>query len=138
MIVWLTGNSGSGKTTLADNFRKTNPEWIKLDGDEMRWSISESAGFSQEDREAHNLRVARLAKVLHEQGHNVIISVIAPFTVTRLLIDQVIDCKWIRVDRTLPIDKERPYEKPLDVPFIDNDALTEEAAVRLLESKIYD
>lgn len=117
MIVWLTGNSGAGKTTLAQAFTKwvykgLIGQWIHLDGDEMRSSISCDLGLSKEDREEHNLRIARLAKVLTNQDFNVIISVIAPFQLTRDKINEIINCKWIYLKRTLPERENYPYEEP--------------------------
>ncbi len=79
--MWLTGQSGAGKSTLA-NLLKEKLNAVVLDGHEMRESISLGAGFTKEDREAHNLRVARLALVLAKQSP-VIVSVIAPFEETR-------------------------------------------------------
>jgi adenylylsulfate kinase len=123
-IVWLTGNSGAGKTTLARILRE-KLNGILLDGDEMRSSISESAGFSKKDREEHNLRVARLAKVLHSQGFNIIISVIAPFQQTRDKIDKIISPIWIYVKREQPEDPDRPYEEPTNPGLtVDTDELS--------------
>ena len=92
-IIWLTGNSGSGKTTLAygirDYFNESDLDSnfarrvIVLDGDEMRSTISIDEGFSPEDRKRHNLRVARLAKLMTEHGFLVIVAVIAPFNKAR-------------------------------------------------------
>jgi hypothetical protein len=87
----------------------------------MRKSISLGAGFSKEDRCEHNLRVARLAKVLNAYGHNVVVSVIAPHKSTRAKIDKIIDCMWVYVKRTVKYDDYRPYEPPEGVPVIDND-----------------
>ena len=112
MIVWLTGNSGAGKSTLAKYINNKLLTWINLDGDEMRQSISTDLGLSPEDREEHNLRVARLAGILHEQGFNVIISVIAPFQSTRDKIDKNIKCIWVYLKRNLPIRQNFPYEEP--------------------------
>jgi len=110
VIIWLSGNSGAGKTTIADAFRKKHPEWILLDGDDMRNSISLGAGFSKKDREEHNLRVARLAKILNGQGHNIIIAVIAPFQSTRDKINKIIECKWVYIKKDLPFRSGYPYE----------------------------
>ena len=114
MIIWLTGNSGTGKTTigklLAHHF-----EAILLDGDEMRNTISLGAGFSAEDREEHNLRVARLAKLLDSQGKDVIVSVIAPYEATRKKIDKMICPLWIYFYRpSLPVCEDKPYEPPIN------------------------
>lgn len=77
MIIWITGQRNSGKTTLAREMcSKMNA--INLDGDEMRKSISIGLGFSEDDRYENNMRIARLAKVLSDQGHDIIISTILP------------------------------------------------------------
>lgn len=109
-VVWLTGNMGSGKTALADMLRhRLNA--VKLDGDEMRASISLGTGYSQEDRHSHNLRVARLAKVLSLQGLNVVVAVIAPYAVTRAEIDGICNPYWIYVEGGA-VGKQYPYEIP--------------------------
>lgn len=137
MIVWLTGNSGAGKTTLAKMFMHEG--WIMLDGDEMRDSISLGAGFSKADREEHNLRVARLAKVLDGQKHNIIVSVIAPFRSTRKKIGEIIpECKWIYIKRLQPIRKDRPYQPPKNVPVIDTGAYTKNECYEKLRRAIYE
>lgn len=121
MVVWFTGNSGAGKSTLARAIQRKIPNAIILDGDEMRASISLGAGFSKEEREEHNLRVARLAKVLNDQNHLILVSVIAPFQEARDKITKICDPIWIYLKRTLPKDKERPYEEPKGVFTINND-----------------
>ena len=109
MIIWLTGNSGAGKTTTAQTYKRINQnsDCVILDGDEMRDSISLGAGFNKEDREEHNLRVARLAKVMEKQHDIVLITVIAPFQETRIKIQELIpEVKWIYIKRSLLKNKE--------------------------------
>lgn len=129
-IVWLTGQSGAGKSTLA-NLLKEKLNAVVLDGHEMRESISLGAGFTKEDREAHNLRVARLALVLAKQSP-VIVSVIAPFEETRQKIDSLIKPVWVYIKRNIPQDSARPYEEPAHPDLIlDSDAHTPEENARL-------
>jgi len=109
-IIWLTGQSGAGKSTLA-GLLKDKLGAIVLDGDEMRESVSLGAGFSREDREEHNLRVARLALVLSKQTP-VVVSVIAPFEETRQKVDALIKPIWVYVKKDIPATAERPYEPP--------------------------
>ncbi len=111
-IIWLTGNSGAGKTTLAYGFKKKH-NCVILDGDEMRASISLGAGFTKEDREEHNLRVARLAKVMLKQNHLVIVSVIAPFRDTRKKLEKIVSIKWVYLERQLKLASHKPYEIPM-------------------------
>lgn len=110
-IIWFTGQSGSGKTTIA-NVLQQNLGGVTLDGDEMRGSISTDLGFNKDDRETHNLRVARLAKVLSKKTP-VIISIIAPFEDARKKIDKIAKPFWVYVERNLPPDKNKPYQIPL-------------------------
>jgi len=112
MIVWLTGNSGSGKTAIG-KLVANKLGAILLDGDRMRETISLGAGFSKDDREEHNLRVARLARELHSQWFHVVVTVIAPFESTRRKIDKMISPIWVRLFRpSLAVYLDRPYEKP--------------------------
>jgi len=133
-IIWLTGNSGAGKTTTAYNFKDLYNNCVILDGDEMRASISLGAGFSKEEREEHNLRVARLAEVLRKQGHLVIVAVIAPFESTRKKLEQITPIKWAYIKRNLIKNINRPYEIPKNPDVvIDIDKLGEyEAASKLI------
>jgi len=79
----------------------------------MRNSISTDLGFAKEERESHNLRVARLAKVL-SKSTPVIVSVIAPFNDARKKIDEIAKPFWVYVERNLPTDNNKPYQIPLN------------------------
>ncbi len=109
-IIWLTGNSGAGKSTLA---RLLRPHLgaIILDGDDMRRSISTDLGFSMEDRNEQNLRVAGLAKELSKQT-NVIVAVIAPTKVIRSAVTFICDPIWIWLSKGAAHPPDRPYENP--------------------------
>lgn len=109
-IIWLTGQSGAGKSTLAEVLAPLLGAVI-LDNDEMRESLAEGVGFSKEDRQAHNVRVARFASSLAKRGP-VIVSVIAPFEETRKRIDDLIKPIWVYIKRDLPSTEDRPYEEP--------------------------
>lgn len=112
MIIWLTGNSGTGKTTLGKLLTQRLGA-ILLDGDQMRETISLGTGFSMEEREEHNLRVARLAKLHDSQGFHVVVTVIAPSKSTRAKIDKMLTPVWIYLHKpSLPVADDRPYENP--------------------------
>lgn len=129
-IIWLTGQSGAGKTTVAKALQKLWPCTI-LDGDDMRASISEFAGFSREDRAEHNFRVARLAEVLSKQG-NVVVSVIAPLAAIREKISIGLNPFWVYVKRSLPEREGHFYEEPTDYFTLDHDVLSVEKSVGAL------
>jgi len=116
MIIWLTGNSGSGKSSLAIELQKKIDHSVILDGDSLR-SVWGDLGLSKGDRYENNYRVARLAKILHQQNYNIIVAVISPYTELRTLITHMLmpNIKWVYVSRSA--DAVGNSEKPYQVPF---------------------
>ena len=121
MVIWLTGPSGAGKSALANELLGSM-DAVVLDGDAMRASISLGAGFSREDRAEHNLRVARLARVLGEQ-RDVIVSVIAPMRNVREKIDAICKPFWVYVKRSVPDRAGHFYEEPESYFITDHNKL---------------
>ena len=105
MIWWFTGNSGAGKTTLAQRMGNV----IVLDGDDLRyvWKL----GFSKEDRWEQNLRAAKLARLLHRQGYDVVVSTICPYRELRKEVQAMTGCKFVYLDGGKEPTEEYPYER---------------------------
>lgn len=79
MIYWFVGQPGSGKTILA-NLLKDNvfPHAFRIDGDEMRELFS-NKDYSEEGRR-YSIDVAqKIAHYLHNQGKDVIVSLVSPY-----------------------------------------------------------
>lgn len=104
-VWWLTGNSQSGKTTLSMRMK----DIIHLDGDVMRtvWKL----GLSKEDRYEQNLRIAKIAKILREQGYDVVVSTICPYRELRKMCQDICGCKFVYLEGGKEPSKEFPYEK---------------------------
>lgn len=94
MIIWIRGQRGAGKTTLAKELRYKIKGSVLLDGDDMRMSISTDLGFSDTDRLENNKRIAKLAKILNEQGHDVIVATICPGKIKQEVY-YICKCKFI-------------------------------------------
>ncbi|MBM3230781.1 sulfate adenylyltransferase subunit CysN [Candidatus Peregrinibacteria bacterium] len=143
-ILWLTGNTGAGKSTLAEaaerHFNRSSPAWnaaarrvIVLDGDEMRETVSTEDDLSPEGRRKHNIRVARLAKLMQSKGFLVIVSVIAPYDTVRKEISEICDPLWVYVKRSGREAHDRPYEVPQNPDYIiDHDKLDPNTAAHAL------
>ena len=113
-ITWITGNSGAGKTTLALKLQSqgNSPDefsTILLDGDSMR-KIWPELGLSKEDRWLNNIRIARLAKILEDQGFDVIVSTICPYKDLRSEVQKITNCRFIYLEGGKS-GSEYPYEK---------------------------
>lgn len=106
-VWWLSGNSGSGKTTLSMLMKDV----IHLDGDVMRtvWKL----GLSKKDRYEQNLRIARIAKILKEQGYDVVVSTICPYKELRKQVRDICGCKFVFIEGGKEPSKEFPYENPI-------------------------
>ena len=93
MIWWIYGQSGSGKTTLTNKL-----QGIHLDADEIRPAICEDLGYSEKDRRINNKRIARLAKLLSDQGYDVIVSTICPYEDLKDEVYYICKCRFIKVE----------------------------------------
>lgn len=109
MIVWITGNSGAGKTTQARKMMK--PGDILLDGDAVRECWPE-LGFSSADRWISNVRVAKLAKMLEDQGFRVYVATICPYRMLRDVVWGITGCRFFYMGGGQPNSEEYPYETP--------------------------
>ena len=79
ILFWITGLSGSGKTTLAkrlisfiDNKYGSS---VHLDGDTLR-NVLNLHGYSFEDRISNSEKFTKVAKILTDQGINVVFSLV--------------------------------------------------------------
>ena len=90
MIYWFTGQPAHGKTILANKLRdyleakrnekNTNNGYkaYRIDGDDMRELFS-NKDYSIKGRVENVGTAQRIAHYLHNQGHDVIVSLVAPY-----------------------------------------------------------
>ena len=79
MIYWFTGQPGSGKTVLADLLKKKAlPHAFRIDGDEMR-ELFANKDYSEKGRRANIDAAQKIAHYLHNQGKDVIVSLVSPY-----------------------------------------------------------
>lgn len=86
MVIWLIGLSGSGKTSLgrelAAQLRRSAPNTVFLDGDEVREAFGLDRGDQQYTLEGRRLNAERLTALccmLDRQGLNVVCCVLSIF-----------------------------------------------------------
>lgn len=81
--LWFTGLPKSGKTTIANKvyeYLKRRGLYVeRLDGDEIRKSLSKDLKFSREDRIENIKRVCSLTKFFVQRGIPVVASFISPY-----------------------------------------------------------
>jgi len=79
MIYWFTGQPCAGKTVLADMLkRKLLFDAYRIDGDDMRELFS-NKDYSIKGRVENVSTAQRIAHYLHNQGENVIVSLVSPY-----------------------------------------------------------
>jgi len=125
MIYWFTGQPCAGKTTLADILKKEKPGAFRIDGDDMRELFS-NKDYSAKGRIDNVGTAQRIAHYLHNQGRDVIVSLVSPYVDQReefktLLGDNI---KEIYVHTTEPRERDHfkaiAYTPPLE-NYIDID-----------------
>ena len=79
MIYRFTGQPGSGKTVLANLLKeKYLPHAYRIDGDEMRELFS-NKDYSMKGRISNIDAAQKIAHYLHNQGKDVIVSLVSPY-----------------------------------------------------------
>jgi len=78
MVIWVTGRAGAGKTALATKLIKVlgKDKSVLIDGDEFR--IIFPTDFTDEDRRAHIMRMARVASMFEEKGITAVVACVSP------------------------------------------------------------
>lgn len=115
-IIWVTGQKGSGKTTFARKLLGQGVVW--LDGDAVR-DVFDDGDYSRQGRFRQGIRVAKLAKLIANQGFSVVVSVIAPYEELRAQIRKMTNCTFYYLTHNpYPDDPEYPYEPAWDAEVI--------------------
>ncbi len=127
MIYWFTGQPGHGKTTLAvaliERLKAQGEQPFHVDGDDLR-ALTANADYSRAGREANIRRAQTIAHYLHNQGHTVVVSLVAPDRNIREELKAAADVLEIYVHTTEARGREdkhaTDYEAPL-TNYIDVD-----------------
>ena len=96
MIYWFTGQPAHGKTVLANMLKEALPKAYRIDGDDMR-ELFANKDYTIKGRIENVGTAQRIAHYLHNQGHDVIVSLVAPY------IDQREDFKKLMGDNLTEI-----------------------------------
>lgn len=126
-IYWLTGQPGAGKTVLAKLLKEhleLSNKVFHIDGDELR-SLFNNTKYGREGREENIKRAQDIAKYIHSNGYDVIVSLVAPYRDLRenfkkdlgdSLIELYIHTHDIRGRESFHVsDYEPPLENFIDV-----------------------
>jgi adenylylsulfate kinase-like enzyme len=141
MIYWFTGQPCTGKTVLAGMLKqKLLFDAYRIDGDDMRELFS-NKNYSIKGRVENVATAQRIAHYLHNQGEDVIVSLVAPYIDQReefkkLLGDNLVEI-YVHTTDTRERDhfKAEAYIAPKD-NFIDIDTTNdtpEQSYKKLLE-----
>ena len=106
MIYWFTGQPAHGKTVLANMLKEELPNAFRIDGDEMR-ELFTNKDYSINGRVVNVGTAQKIAHYLHNQGHDVIVSLVAPY------IDQREDFKTLLGDniKEIYVHTSEPRER---------------------------
>jgi adenylylsulfate kinase len=139
MIYWFTGQPGHGKTTLAVALmEKMKAEGIApfhVDGDDLR-ALTANADYSRAGREANIRRAQTIAHYLHNQGHTVVVSLVAPYRDIREELKSATDVIEVYVHTTEARGREDKHASDYEAPsdnFIDIDTTGRSVAESLAE-----
>ena len=107
-VFWLFGRCGAGKTTLArklhDGLADRGIPVFFLDGDDMRSGLCSDLGFTTEARVENHRRIAEVARLVIEQGMNVVVATMAPQHSQRDAVSKVLGKRLVWIYIHAPLD----------------------------------
>ena len=120
MIYWFTGQPGHGKTTLAlaliAHLRASGTEPFHVDGDDLR-ALTANADYSRAGREANIRRAQTIAHYLQNQGHTVVVSLVAPYRDIREELKAHADVTEVYVHTTEQRGREEKHAQDYEPPL---------------------
>ena len=139
MIYWFTGQPGHGKTTLAKaliaHLKAQGTEPFHVDGDDLR-ALTSNADYSRAGREANIRRAQTIAHYLQNQGHTVVVSLVAPYRNIREEFKAATEVTEIYVHTSEERGREEKHAKDYEAPetdFIDIDTTEKSVEASLAE-----
>lgn len=134
MITLIIGLPGSGKTALATLLvAKTNS--IHLNADQIRAELSSDLGFTIEDRIEQARRIGAIARLLSNQGKDVVVDFICPTEQTRQAFGFADKIVWMdRIEEGRYQDTNSIWEDPIKYDLRIKPNLTVEQEVELVIS----
>lgn len=141
-IYWFTGQPGAGKTVLSLRLKtylekEYGSEVFHIDGDELRL-LYKNLNYGREGREENIKRAQDIAKFIHNQGYDVIVSLVSPYIelrenfkteMKRGLVEFYVHTTDIRGREHFHTDE---YENPID-NFIEIDTTNIDPQISLNE-----
>ena len=108
-LLWFTGLSGSGKSTIANALdvalHNRGYHTFLLDGDNVRYSLCNDLGFSDEGRVENIRRIGEVSKLFADAGLIVLSAFISPFTSDRRLVRKLFPAgEFIEVFMDAPLE----------------------------------
>lgn len=95
---WFTGLHGAGKTTLAKAFIDTFPiKPVLLDGDDVRGGVNRDLSLDRAGRDENTRRIAEMAKLLVDQGHDVCVCCISKDRDQRVAAREILGESYVEV-----------------------------------------
>jgi len=137
MIYWFTGQPSSGKTTLGNKlykFLKTEKRnWRRdvfhIDGDDLR-KLTVNKDYSDKGRETNIRNAQMIAEFAHNNGCDVVVSVVAPFRKLREEFKDKLSSDIVEIYLHTTEKRERykfrakDYEEP-EINFVDIDTTSD-------------
>ena len=146
MIYWFTGQPGSGKTVLANMLKeKYLPHAYRIDGDEMR-ELFTNKDYSIKGRITNVDAAQKIAHYLHNQGKDVIVSLVSPYLDQREEFKDIMGWQLHEIFVHYDLDKGlrgrenyhvSQFQKPdFDYTNIDTTNHTPEESLKIIVKKI--